>query len=231
MDSLKVSLLSAFGAGIISFFTPCILPLVPAYLLQMVGVSLEEGEEMGARRFLLPAFLFVLGFTMVFVSLGASASALGQWLQRRLPILIPIGGGLVILVGVLFLWELPSRWLRTYSVPLKVPRGVVGSWVLGAAFALTFTPCIGPVLGSILVLASSTQTVGEGALLLFVYSLGMGIPFLLAAIFFVPFRRFLIRFRPYFPWVERAVGMLLIFIGILMLTGTYGRWVGKLLAL
>lgn len=215
----------AFAAGLLSFLSPCVLPLVPSYLGFLTGVTLPE--EVAGRRHLalLHALLFVLGFSLVFVLLGASATALGRslshyqvWLQR-------IGGGLIILFGLVCLGAVRLRLLeqeRRVHFEDK-PLGFLGSGLVGMAFAAGWTPCIGPVLGGILGLAASEADVTRGMLLLGVYSAGLAVPFLVAALALESFLKWFQRFRRFLPWVMRASGVLLIFVGVLMISGHFTR--------
>ena len=220
---------SALGAGALSFLSPCVLPLVPPYLCYMAGVSVDDfrgqagaAVRSGARAALmLASFSFVLGFTTVFVALGAGASTIGRFLRLWQEPLAMAAGVLIILMGLNFLGVLRipllSREARFQSSGR--PASAVGAYLMGLAFAFGWTPCIGPVLGPILTLAGGRETVGEGALLLAVYSLGLGIPFLIAAFFSDAFMRFLGRFRVHLGKVEKVIGGLLVAAGVLFITG------------
>lgn len=227
--AIDISYLTAVGAGALSFLSPCVLPLVPPYLCYMAGVSVDDfrkgGEAVRAAqnrsRLLMTSFAFVLGFTTVFVALGAGASSIGaflrQWQQE-----IAIAAGLVIIVmGLNFLGVLRlsilSREARFQA--RSAPATPLGAYIMGLAFAFGWTPCIGPVLGPILTLAGSKASVLDGAALLAVYSLGLGIPFMIAALFSGAFMRFLSRFRVHMGKVEKIMGVLLILAGVLFLTG------------
>ncbi|MCA0279216.1 MAG: cytochrome c biogenesis CcdA family protein [Proteobacteria bacterium] len=227
--ALDIGYLSALGAGALSFLSPCVLPLVPPYLCYMAGVSVDDFKADGgvatvsrARGALLAASAsFVLGFTTVFVSLGAGASSIGQLLRTWQEPLAMAAGVLIILMGLNFLGVLRipmlSREARFQSQ--GKPASNLAAYLMGLAFAFGWTPCIGPVLGPILTLAGGRETVGEGALLLAVYSLGLGIPFLIAAMFSGAFMRFLSKFRVHLGKVEKAIGGLLVVAGVLFLTG------------
>lgn len=218
----------AAGAGALSFLSPCVLPLVPPYLCYMAGVSVDDfraaegSARVGARRaLLLAAVAFVLGFTTVFVLLGAGASTLGALLrawQRELAI---VSGLAIILMGLNFLGVIRLAFLSREARfgGSGRPSSVAAAYVMGLAFAFGWTPCIGPILGPILTLAGGRSTVGEGAALLAVYSLGLGIPFLAAALFSGLFMRFLGGFRIHLGRVEKVVGLLLVGAGVLFLTG------------
>jgi cytochrome c-type biogenesis protein len=212
-------------AGLVSFLSPCVLPLVPPYLCYMAGVSLDQltgkAEERVARRtVMLSALAFVLGFSTVFVALGATASAIGELVRSHIEALSLIGGIVIIVMGLHFLGVFRIGFLmRQVRVERSHPAGPVGSYVMGLAFAFGWTPCIGPVLGTILAVAGAEQTVGRGAGLLAAYSLGLGIPFLAAGFFAAPFVHFLGRFRAYLGTVEKVMGGLLVVTGILFITG------------
>jgi len=227
--AIDIGYLSAVGAGAISFLSPCVLPLVPPYLCYMAGVSVDDfradaqtAAQSGARTALLASSLaFVLGFSTVFVALGAGASTIGHFLRVWQEPLAMAAGVLIILMGLNFLGlvRIPflSREARFQSQGR--PASAVAAYVMGLAFAFGWTPCIGPVLGPILTLAGGRETVGEGAALLAAYSLGLGIPFLIAALFSGAFMRFLQRFRIHLGRVEKIIGALLVVAGVLFLTG------------
>lgn len=210
----------AFAAGVLSFLSPCVLPLVPSYLAYVGGSGAQ-------RRALLMrnSLLFVLGFSMIFIALGASASALGSLLRSNRQILMIGGGILVILFGLVMLGVIRLPWLMR-DTRMQAQHDASTPWgavLLGMAFAAGWTPCIGPVLGGILTLAGAGGTLGEGVLMLGVYSLGLAVPFLLASLALDPFLRFSRRFRAWLPWVERTAGGLLLVAGVLMVTGAYTR--------
>jgi cytochrome c-type biogenesis protein len=221
---LTVSIIAALLAGALSFLSPCVLPLVPPYLCYITGTSLDdltaEGET-SANRAIPAALLFVLGFTTVFVLLGATASAAGQLLRSHLDVLGQVAGVVIILMGLHFLGVfrlgLLNRELR-YHGGGRI-AGLAGAYVIGLAFAFGWTPCIGPVLGVILSLAASEQDVARGAGLLAVYSLGLGVPFLASAAAVTSFLGFFRRFRKHLGLVEKVMGVLLIVTGIMFLTG------------
>lgn len=227
--ALDVGYLSAVGAGALSFLSPCVLPLVPPYLCYMAGVTVEDFRADADRTaaagtrgvLLLTSLAFVLGFSTVFVALGAGASTIGRLLRVWQEPLAMAAGVVIILMGLNFLGVLKipllSREAR-FQAEGK-PASVVAAYIMGLAFAFGWTPCIGPVLGPILTLAGGRETMGEGALLLAAYSLGLGIPFLLAALFSGAFMRFLGRFRVHLGRVEKAIGALLVIAGVLFLTG------------
>jgi cytochrome c-type biogenesis protein len=220
-----VTLSAAAAAGLLSFLSPCVLPLVPPYLTFIAGTTIEdvayERVARARRDVLLAAILFVLGFSTVFVALGATASVFGQVLRAHIAILSLIAGLAIILMGLHFLGVFRLGLLyREKRVEVAKPLGLWGAYVMGLAFAFGWTPCIGPILAAILAIAASEQTALRGAALLAVYSIGLGLPFLLAAVALEPFIGFLKRFRAHFGIVERIVGVLLIATGIGFLTGT-----------
>jgi len=226
---LDVSIWAAFAAGVLSFLSPCVLPLVPPYLCYLAGVNLEElTEAEGAearnawRKALLAAFIFVLGFSTVFVAMGAGASAIGQLLREYLDILAKIAGVVIIIMGLHFMGLFKIRFLlmeKRYHADAK-PATFIGAYVIGLAFALGWTPCIGPVLASILAIAASEESVSRGAFLLAVYSAGLGVPFLLAAFAINGFLSFMKRFRRHMRTVEIVMGLFLVITGIMFLTGS-----------
>ena len=228
-EPAALGFLVAFAAGLLSFLSPCVLPLVPSYVGFLTGMTLPEVS--GRRRVALThALLFVGGFSLVFILLGASATALGRalnyyqvWLQR-------LGGALIILFGLLCLGVFNSRLLsqeRRLHLERK-PVGYLGSVLVGMAFAAGWTPCIGPVLGAILGLAATSADVSRGMLLLAVYSAGLALPFLVAAVAVDSFLGWFQRFRQFLPWVMRISGVMLVFVGILLLTGEFTRLAGWL---
>lgn len=215
---------AAAAAGLLSFLSPCVLPLVPPYLTYLAGVSMEDLEietRSAARRdILLSSILFVLGFSTVFVALGATASVFGAVLRANLHILSWLAGAIIILMGLHFVGLLKVGLLyREKRAEITKPMGLFGSYVMGLAFAFGWTPCIGPILAAILAVAGTQETVALGALLLAVYSLGLGLPFILAGLALGRFLAFVARFRRHFGKVEKVVGVLLIFTGVAFLSG------------
>lgn len=220
-----------FGAGVLSFLSPCVLPLVPPYLTYMSGASFQQLRADGAgagvlwRRSVFTSLFFVLGFSLVFIALGATATAFGQAFRQALPILTPIAGILIIVMGLHFLGlfriGLLERQLR-HQGP-SAASGPLGGFLLGLAFAVGWTPCIGPVLASVLAVAAGQGTAMEGAGLLGIYSLGLGVPFVLAGLAIGPFLSFFTGFKKYLGIVERVMGGLLVVAGILFLTGQFTR--------
>lgn len=224
--SSELTLPAIAFAGLLSFLSPCVLPLVPPYLCYLAGTSVSElakaGEvDSGLRRHaLLAALFFVLGFSTVFVALGAGASLIGAILRAYSHILSQVAGVVIIIMGLHFLGIARLGFLSQEArLEVDKPAGPVGAFVMGLAFAFGWTPCIGPVLGPILTLAGGSATVGEGALLLLVYSLGLGVPFIIAALFSGAFMRWMSGFRAHLGRVEKAIGALLVVAGILFITG------------
>ena len=222
--ALDVSYGAAVGAGVLSFLSPCVLPLVPFYLVFISGVSLDDLKrgEAGANKSAIPAAIaFVLGFTTVFVALGASASYIGQVVRDELPLLAKIAGVFIILMGLNFLGVFKLGFLsqeKRYHQEAK-PVGLFGAYAIGLAFAFGWTPCIGPVLAAILSLAAVSESVSKGAVLLAVYSLGLGIPFLIAAAAINSFLGFFVSFRQKLGMVEKLMGGILVAAVLLFLTG------------
>lgn len=221
-----ITIWGAFVAGLVSFVSPCVLPIVPPYLAFLTGLTMDEltsedRDGAAARRVALSALAFVLGFSTVFVLLGASASVLGGLLTRYLDTLSIVAGIVILLFGLHFLGVFRVGLLyREARVQVRrKPPGLVGSYVVGLAFAFGWTPCVGPVLAAILFVAGAEQTAARGALLLFAYSLGIGLPFLLAAVFAGPFMGFMRRFRSRMGAVEKAMGGALVVTGVLFITG------------
>ncbi|HXW48652.1 MAG TPA: cytochrome c biogenesis protein CcdA [Xanthobacteraceae bacterium] len=225
----NVPIFAALAAGTLSFLSPCVLPLVPPYLVYLTGTSLErfadaEPEPRVLRETLGAALLFVLGFSTVFVALGASASAIGAELRAYSGELAVLAGIAIIAMGLHFLGLTPIAWLmREKRLAVPRPVGLWGAYLMGLAFAFGWTPCIGPILAAILAVAAAETTVLKGAGLLAVYSLGLGVPFVAAALAVEPFAAFLARFRAHLGLVEKAMGGLLVLTGIAFLTGALGE--------
>ncbi len=227
--SLDVTMGAAFVAGLLSFLSPCILPLVPPFLCYMAGVSVADiaaGQAAADRRkTMLSALAFVAGFTLVFIALGTTASMFGRFITAHLSQL-GIAAGIVILVmGLHFLGVLRIPLLYR-SATLDVgprPAGLLGAFVMGLAFAFGWTPCAGPILAAVLMMAGTEDTVGRGALLLLAYSLGTGIPFLIAAAFTNRFVALLQRLKLHLGLVEKTMGGFLVVTGLVFLTGAMPR--------
>ncbi|WP_306027363.1 cytochrome c biogenesis CcdA family protein [Stappia sp. MMSF_3263] len=225
-----VTLIGAFFAGLLSFVSPCVLPLVPPYLGFLAGVSLDqltgEGEEKAdPHKVFFASLAFVLGFTTVFVALGASASFIGQFVTQHIQIFGYIAGAAIIVMGLHFLGVFRIGLLyREARVHVeRKPAGLVGAYVIGLAFAFGWTPCVGPILAAILFVAGSEESVLKGAVLLGSYALGIGVPFLIAGLFAGPFMRFMKRFRRHMVTVERVMGVFMIITGVAFMTGQMAR--------
>jgi cytochrome c-type biogenesis protein len=220
-----VTIFAALFAGLLSFLSPCVLPLVPPYLVYLAGTSLErfadaEPEPQVRWETVGAACLFVAGFSTVFVALGASASVFGSLIRAYADKLAMVAGIVIIIMGLHFLGVTRLALLyREKRMTVPKPVGLWGAYVMGLAFAFGWTPCIGPILAVILAVAAAEATVTKGAGLLAVYSLGLGIPFIAAAFAVEPFAAFLARFRDYLPLVEKTMGALLVLTGIAFLTG------------
>lgn len=229
---MEVGILTAFIGGVISFLSPCVLPLAPPYLAYIGGTTLDQiSDEAGPadrdlrRRVFLSACFFVLGLGTVFVMLGLTATAIGQLLLQYKTLLGQIAGAVIIVLGLHFLHVI-SLPLLNREARFEGPRkaGTFGaSYLIGVAFAFGWTPCIGPILAAILTLAAQQETLGAGTALLAVYAAGLGLPFLIAALFVGPFLRWARGFRRHMGLVERLMGLLLVVVGVMMMTGTFER--------
>ena len=220
----QVSVLIAFAAGLFSFFSPCVLPLVPSYITYITGVSFSELSDLEARkkariRTILHSALFIAGFSLIFILMGASASYLGQLLSKYQPWIMKIGGVLIILLGLQFVLQLfPFLQIEKRIHFEKKSLSYLGSFVVGIVFAAGWTPCIGPILSTILIYASTSKNLTTGVILLMSYSLGLGIPFFMAALAFNTFLSAFERLRHYMRAIVVVSGLFLIAIGILILT-------------
>jgi cytochrome c-type biogenesis protein len=218
-DAITVGIPLALLAGAASFLSPCVLPLLPGYLSYMSGVSLAmvKGGQVSARKLILPTVLFVFGFSTIFVALGATATLAGTVLRENRLLLSRIAGVLVVLMGLAFMGVLPLRWVYAERRPdLRRGQTLLGNYLMGLSFGLGWTPCIGPTLASTLLLASQVDTVGRGALLLFVYSMGLGVPFVLAALGVSKLSGALSFIHKYQKVVMRVSGSLLVAFGVLL---------------
>jgi cytochrome c-type biogenesis protein len=220
-----VTIPAALIAGIVSFLSPCVLPLVPPYLIYLTGATIEhiaddEQEAASKRAVMISAAVFVLGFSTVFVALGASASLIGGVIRSYAAELSVVAGILIILMGLHFLGLTRIGVLmREGRMTMPKPVGLWGAYVMGLAFAFGWTPCIGPILAAILSVAAAEATVTKGAALLAVYSLGLGIPFLIAAFMVEQFSSVFARMKKHLVHVERGMGVLMVITGIAFLTG------------
>ncbi|MBN2705952.1 MAG: sulfite exporter TauE/SafE family protein [Deltaproteobacteria bacterium] len=221
-SSSQISLLIAFTAGVFSFISPCVLPLIPSYLTYITGISFDDLVDSRSpairRRTLLHSLFFILGFTLVFVALGASATLVGGFFQANQALIRKIGGVIVILLGIhitgLFKLKLLEREKR-FEFNDK-PLGYLGSVLVGVAFAAGWTPCIGPILASILLYAGTAENVSGGVFLLVAYSLGLGLPFLVSALAFNTFIAYFSRFNRYLRVISIVSGIFLIIVGLLL---------------
>jgi cytochrome c-type biogenesis protein len=226
-----ISIIAAFVAGMISFLSPCVLPLVPGYISMVSGISLDRlqaesaGDPTISRTVLVNSIFFIIGFSVTFITLGASASALGQIVMSRMSILYRLAGILIIIFGLhlIGIFKIPFLYQDKRFHNVK-PRGMAGAFVLGLAFAFGWSPCLGPILAGILTVASTRETVNEGVVLLSVYSAGLGLPFLLTSLGLNRFLAFYSRFKHHLRKVEIVSGVLVVGIGTLILTNTLTRF-------
>ena len=231
----NVTVLAAFTAGVISFVSPCVLPLIPGYLSFISGVSVEEmksgdKKSQALKKVSLNTLLFVLGFSFVFIAMGASATFVGEFLLSKLSLFNKIAGVIIVLLGLHIMGVFRIRFLnyeKRFHTRRK-PLGPVGSFAVGLAFAFGWTPCIGPILGGILLLASNQDTVGQGIVLLSSYSLGLGIPFFITAVSFNTFLGVFGWVKKHFRTIEIISGLLLVVIGILVFMGSFAYIAGLL---
>jgi cytochrome c-type biogenesis protein len=222
-----VSLLAAFAAGFLSFVSPCVLPLIPGYISFISGASMDEmrggavAPATSRAQIFLTSLAFVIGFSIVFVALGASATAVGKFMFARLPLLSKIAGAILIVFGLhtMGVFRLAFLDAEKRVQTQRKPAGPFGAMLVGVAFAFGWTPCIGPILGGILAIAGSKNSVWEGVTLLAVYSAGLGIPFLITSLAINQFFAATKRIRKYYHAIEVASGALIVAIGVLILTG------------
>ena len=232
MDS--VSVFAAFAAGIVSFLSPCVLPLVPGYISIVSGVSLEQLQADRSasmtRMVVLNSVFFICGFSVTFITLGASATLLGQVIMGQMAILYRIAGVVIIIFGLhlMGIFKIPFLYQDKRFHNVNKPRGMFGAFILGLAFAFGWTPCIGPILAGILTFASTRETVYQGIYLLAIYSAGLGLPFLLTSLGLNKFLSFYGRFKHHFHTVEVVSGVLVITVGVLILTNNFTRLSGYL---
>jgi cytochrome c-type biogenesis protein len=228
MDPFQISYPGALLAGLLSFASPCVLPLVPAYLSFLSGASFEQltadekADKALNRRVFISALAFVFGFGTVFIIFGATATALSQTIAQHLDLLAKIAGAVIIVFGLHYMGLFRISFLnyeKRFHIEQK-PSGVIGAFVLGLAFAFGWTPCVGPVLAAILLVAASGDSIWYGTGLLAAYAVGIGAPFLAAALFVKPFMTFMSRFRKHIRKVEIIIGVLLVVTGVAILTGS-----------
>jgi cytochrome c-type biogenesis protein len=221
-ETSSVGLAVAFGAGVLSFLSPCVLPLIPSYVTFITGMSLDEVQA-SRRSALVHSLLFIAGFTIIFLALGASASALGKVIFHAREWMARIGGALIIVFGLYLLGAFDiaffSRERRVHFA--DKPVGYFGTVLVGMAFGAGWTPCIGPILGSILIYTSSAADLNKGLALLFAYSMGLAVPFLVAALAVDKFIALFAKYRGAMIWVNRASGVILIVIGGLLVTNYF----------
>ena len=235
----NVTLLAAFGAGLLSFISPCVLPLIPGYLSYISGLSLDEmrGATSGRgstavavaappdarRRVLFASLAFIVGFSLVFIALGASATAIGHFLTREKRLVSRLAGAIVIIFGLHTMGVLRIDWLYQEKrvQTSRKPAGLVGAMLVGIAFAFGWTPCIGPILAGILAIAATRSGVGEGVRLLAAYSLGLAVPFFAAALAINRFFGALTHIRRHYHAIEIASGSLLVVVGLLIFTNRF----------
>ncbi len=233
---ISVSLGTAFLAGVVSFLSPCVFPLVPSTIAFVSGLTFDEltsGPKEARRAATVHAAAFCLGFMFVFMTLGATATAIGQSFNRVLPWINRIGGGLIVVFGLYLMGVLKLRLFdreRRHHLARR-PEGIAGSVLAGVVFGAGWTPCIGPVLGTILLLAGLQESAVRGALLLGVYGLGMAVPFFLAAAGFNWFLAGSERVRRFSAPLQKASGILLVVVGVLLMSGLFTRWTGRLAGL
>lgn len=221
MQAVSLGVGISFTAGVLSFLSPCVLPLIPSYVSFITGLSLEDVQR-SRRIALVNSLLFIAGFTVVFLALGATATVVGQLLFRQREWVSRIGGVLVIVFGLYLVGAFNFGFLardRRVHVANK-PLGYLGTFLVGMAFAAGWTPCIGPILGGVLTFTASSADLNRGLLLLSAYSLGLAVPFLLAALMIERFMATLQRYRSALAWTSRVSGVLLIIVGLLMVTGS-----------
>lgn len=234
----SISFLGALGAGLLSFLSPCVLPLVPPYLCFLAGVSLDELDDRGSQagwrpngRVVALSFAFVLGFATVFVALGASASLIGKAITAHFETLGIVAGLLIVILGLHFLgiFRIGLLFREARFQAVRKPAGFLGAYLVGLAFAFGWTPCVGPVLAAILMVAGAEGAPAQGALLLAAYAMGIGIPFMLASLFSGPFMRLMARLHQHMLAIEKVIGAGLVLTGVLFLTGAMPRISGWLL--
>ena len=221
----------AFAGGLLSFLSPCVLPLVPPYLAFIGGTTIDQisdeetADKAAERRVLISSIFFVLGLATVFVALGATATALGQVLAQNKILFAQISGGVIITLGLHFIgvFKIPFLMREARFDAGSSVGGYAGAYIIGLAFAFGWTPCIGPILGAVLLQAGQEETIMTGIAQLSVYAAGLGVPFIVAALFVRPFMQWMKGFRKHMGLVEKAMGVLLIIVGVAMITGEFER--------
>jgi cytochrome c-type biogenesis protein len=231
MVGMEISYLAAAGAGVISFLSPCVLPIVPAYICFVTGTSLDQisgpqaADRALSRRVTFAAVAFVLGFSTVFVAMGASAAAVNRLLVSHIDVLAQVAGAVIVLFGLHFMGVFQFAWLNRdvrFAVTAK-PATLLGAYVIGLAFAFGWTPCIGPILATILTVAASDESLLFGVSLLGTYALGLGVPFVAAAMAINPFMKFLGRFKRHVNTVKIGTGGVLVLAGVLVFTNSLNQ--------
>lgn len=222
MEPASIGLFLAFTAGLLSFLSPCVLPLIPSYITFITGLSFDDVQS-SRRVALVHGLLFVLGFTLIFLALGATATVIGRVMFSQRELITKVGGVMIIVFGLYLVGALNIAFFaRERRVHLAdKPVGYLGTVLVGIAFGAGWTPCIGPILGSILLYASSEADLPRGLALLFAYSMGLAIPFILAAVAVDRFMSFFQRFKRQMMWMQRGAGVLMIVVGILMVTNQF----------
>lgn len=225
MDGVDTTIFAAFGVGLLSFFSPCVLPLVPGYLAAISGVNAGEFEEAGAKRLLIPALVFVASFTVIFMLGGMVATGVGQLMTDNNALLRKISGAAIIGLGVFMLATLfiPKLNMEMRSEQLAKRAGVGGPIIAGAAFAIAWTPCVGPTLGAILAAAGTQEHLAQGAMLLFFYSAGLAVPFIASALGIGAMAGATTWIKRHYPLLIGISSAVLIAIGVLILTGEFYR--------
>ena len=232
MQGQDITLFYALGAGFLSFVSPCVLPLIPSYIAFITGISFEDlSDDAKAKRkeilkvTMTNSLFFIIGFSIIFISLGALSTYIGGFLKSNQRLIQIIGGAIIVILGVhiLGIFKVKQLYMDKRIHISKKPRGIIGSILVGMTFAAGWTPCIGPILGSILILASQNETVMQGIILLAVYSLGLAVPFFLSSVLFTGFLTASSKIKKYFHVIEIISGGLLVIIGILLITGIFNR--------
>jgi cytochrome c-type biogenesis protein len=219
--------LVAFASGLLSFFSPCVLPLVPSYLIFISGITYDNYMEPDSRKYrktvLTHSMAFIFGFSFVFISFGLSSSLLGSFFSSYQAYILRIGGAVLVVMGLFYLNVIKLPFLNQEKIIHlnKKPLGFAGSFVVGITFSLGWTPCVGPALSSILIIASTTENIFQGIYLLGLYSLGLAIPFIIAALLFDRLFAFLKRFGYVVKYAIKIMGILLVIIGLLLFTNYY----------
>lgn len=232
MQGQDVTLLYALGAGFLSFVSPCVLPLIPSYIAFITGISFEDlNEEAKAKRreilkiTMINSLFFIVGFSIIFVALGALSTFIGGFLKSNQRLIQIIGGAIIVFLGIhiLGIFKVRQLYMDKRVHLSKKPRGIIGSILVGMTFAAGWTPCIGPILGSILIIASQNDTILQGIVLLSAYSLGLAVPFFLSSVLFTGFLTASSKIKKYFRVIEIISGGLLIIVGIMLISGVFNR--------